>query len=64
MRRQAERIARGLLDSVGRPGEQFLTSDPDGVAIHMRRPVTSEEENTVGGARDVRCQHGKGLVLP
>jgi hypothetical protein len=64
MRRDAEQMLRGLLDGVGRAGEEFFESDPDGVALHMRRPVTSAEEHAVGGARDVRCQHGKGLTLP
>jgi hypothetical protein len=62
MRRQAERTARKLLDGVGRPGLEFL--EPDVIAIHIRRPATAEEEASVGGARDVRCRHGKSLILP
>jgi hypothetical protein len=62
MRRQAERTARSLLEGAGRLGLEFL--EPDKIAIHMRRPATAEEEASVGGARDVRCRHGKGLILP
>lgn len=64
-RRRVERALADLLEGVGRPAQEFLDDDhPEAVAVHMRRPATVAEEHAVGGARDTRCQHGKGLIIP
>lgn len=60
-RRKVERLLRDLVDGVGRERLEFFEDgryDDVAIALHLRRPATPEEEDYVGGARDVRCTHG------
>ena len=63
-RKNVEALLRSLLGRVGRRASDFLDEHPDARALHVRRLSTPEEEAYVGGARDVRCEHGYGLWTP
>lgn len=64
-RAEVEEMLRGLIKGVGRERLEFFEDDhPEAIALHLRRPADGEEEDFVGGARDVRCEHGMGLWTP
>ena len=61
-RQMVERMLIKLLGEVGRSKEAFMEEGT--MALHLRVPATPEEEETVGGTRDDRCEHGMGLWVP
>ena len=64
-RAEVEAMLRKLIGGVGRERLEFFEDDHlEAIALHLRRPADSEEEYLVGGARDVRCEHGVALWTP
>lgn len=62
-RRAIEDLLADILTGVGRRKSDFYEEHPAARALHVRRIATPQEEDLVGGARDVRCEHGKGIAI-